>query len=226
MARLPQHLTKGAVGRQPLSREELSRHQRDRILTAAAGVFARRGYQATTVDNVVSAAGIGVGSFYAHFEGKQDCLLAAYEKVVGEALEQIDAALPANAPWPQQALAVIGELLASIAAEPNSARLALVEIQTGGATALERYEETVELATAALAGARQRLDLSPEPPRTLEDATVNGLAWLLAQRLVRGEAKEAEELFRQVAEIVLSPYLGAPQTRREIALFESAHVAA
>jgi AcrR family transcriptional regulator len=222
MARLPQHLAKAPVGRQRLSREELSRHQRQRLLDAATEVFAKRGYQPTTVDNIVAAAKVGVGSFYLHFDGKEDCLLGAYEQIVSASRESLAAAVPSGGSWPRQALAALHELLELIVARPFEARLALVEIQTGGPVALARYGETLELAVRSLAGGRRVIAVSPAPPETQEAATANGLAWLLAQRLIRGEAKDVEELFGQMAEVVLEPYLGAAEARREITAFSKA----
>jgi AcrR family transcriptional regulator len=226
MARLPQHLAKAPVGRERLSREELDRHQRRRIIEAATGVFAKRGYPPSTVDNIADAAKIAVGSFYVHFANKEDCLLAAYDLVVGEARERVAAATAAQSGWPRQALAALHELLVLIAAEPLQARLALVEIQTGGPVALARYGETLDLVIGSLAGGREVTDLDPPPPETQEAATANGLAWLLAQRILRGEAKDVSELFGQMAEVVLEPYLGGARARREIAAFEKDLVSA
>jgi AcrR family transcriptional regulator len=219
MARLPQSLTKAPVGRERLSRAELDRLQRQRLIEAATGVFAKRGYQPTTVDNIVVAANVGVGTFYAHFDGKEECLLAAYEQIVAEAREQIAARVAGERSWARKALAALHELLGLIAAEPLRARVALVEIQTGGPVALGRYGELVEFVIALLAGGREVTDLKPPAPATQEAATANGLAWLLAQKLVRGEAKQTPELFGQMAEVVLEPYLGTARTRREIAAF-------
>jgi AcrR family transcriptional regulator len=221
MARLPQSLAKVPVGRERLSRGELDRLQRQRLLEAATEVFAKRGYQATTVDNIVVAAKVGVGGFYAHFDGKEECLLAAYEQIVAEARELVAAAVAAERSWARKALAALRELLALIAAEPLRARVALAEIQTGGPVALERYGEVIDFVIVSLAGGREVAGgLDPAPPATQEAAIANGLAWLLAQQMVRGEAKQVEALFEEMAELVLDPYLGAAQTRREIASFK------
>jgi AcrR family transcriptional regulator len=226
MARLPQHLAKAPVGRERLSPEERGRHQRRRIIEVATGVFAKRGYPPSTVENIADAATIAVGSFYVHFANKEDCLLASYDLVVGEARELVVAAAATQSGWPRKALAALHELLVLIVAEPLAARLALVEIQTGGPVALARYGETLDLVIGSLEGGRRVAGLEPPPPATQEAATANGLAWLLAQRILRGEAKDVEELFAQTAELVLEPYLGAARARREIAAFEKSLVPA
>jgi AcrR family transcriptional regulator len=58
---------------------------RERILEAAAALFAERGHEATTMEEVAARAGFTVGALYRHFGGKPDLLLA----VVGAALERI-----------------------------------------------------------------------------------------------------------------------------------------
>ena len=50
---------------------------RQRILDAAAVVFRRQGFQAGSVDDVMSEAGLTAGGFYAHFESKDDLFAAA-----------------------------------------------------------------------------------------------------------------------------------------------------
>jgi AcrR family transcriptional regulator len=219
VADLPPRFAPSPVGRSQLSREALSEHQRERILAAATEVFAKRGYQASTVDNIAVAAKVAIGTFYAQFDGKEECLLESYERTITIARARIAAAVPADRPWARQALAVLQEVLALIAADPMQARLALVEIQTGGPTALARYGETLELAIAALTQGRASLRVESPPPETHEEAAIGGLSWLLAQRVLRGEAKAIVELFPQAAEIILEPYLGAARTKREIAAF-------
>lgn len=208
MVSLPEQLSSAPVGRDRLSRQVLEAHQRDRVLDAAIGVFAKRGYQATTIDHIVAAAKIGVGSFYSLFEGKQDCFLQAYERIVAAAWERIGEALPAERPWPEQAAAVLRGLLESIAADPLAARLALVEVQTAGPAALTRYDETLARAEALLRRGRQSSPLAAELPATLEDSTVAGVTWLLHQRIVSGEIEGIEALLPELLEIVVEPYLG------------------
>jgi TetR/AcrR family transcriptional repressor of nem operon len=52
---------------------------RERILDAAAAAFRGRGFAATGVDAVMTAAGLTHGGFYAHFTSKNDLLRAAVQ---------------------------------------------------------------------------------------------------------------------------------------------------
>lgn len=50
---------------------------RQRIHDAALGVFRTKGYTATTVDDLCAAAGVTKGSFFHHFDSKEEAALAA-----------------------------------------------------------------------------------------------------------------------------------------------------
>ncbi|HZI09644.1 MAG TPA: TetR/AcrR family transcriptional regulator [Myxococcus sp.] len=55
----------------------------ERILEAASTLFRRQGFSATSVENVMRAAGLTVGGFYAHFGSKQELLTETLARVMG-----------------------------------------------------------------------------------------------------------------------------------------------
>jgi AcrR family transcriptional regulator len=213
MASLPDALARKPAGKERVPKEVMAEHQRDRVLTAAIEVFAKRGYPGTTVDHIVSAAKIGVGNFYNLFGGKEECFLQAYDRAVESAREQIVAAVPADEEWPIQAREALRALLAAIEAEPLRARLALVEVQTAGAKGLERYEQTLAGVTPLLLRGRDASPVAGELPKRLEEAIAGGLAWFLQQRVVTGELGDIDERLSDAMEIVVEPYLGRDATR-------------
>jgi AcrR family transcriptional regulator len=67
-----------SVGRlTPERRRELTR---EALLDAAASVFARRGYDAGTLEEIAEAAGFTTGAVYSNFGGKQDLFLAVLDR--------------------------------------------------------------------------------------------------------------------------------------------------
>lgn len=56
--------------------------RRERILAAAADLFAERGYAATAIDEIGAAAGITGGGVYRHFPSKLDVFRAVLEPMV------------------------------------------------------------------------------------------------------------------------------------------------
>lgn len=217
MAALPEYLQSVPAGREKLPREVMEEHQRDRVLTAAIEVFAKRGYPGTTVDHLVAAAKVGVGSFYSLFDGKEACFLQAYDRIVAEGRAQIGAAVPAEGSWPQQLVACLRALLVLIEAEPLRARVALVEVQTAGAEALAHYEANLEEPASLLRTGREHSPIAAELPASLEFATVGGLVWFLQQRVVLGEFEGVEKHLPDVMEIVVEPYFGESATRELLA---------
>jgi len=65
---------------------------RERILSAAGGLFYTRGYQAAGIDRIVSEAGVYKKSLYWHFKSKEDlgeAYLKIQEKAITEILQKI-----------------------------------------------------------------------------------------------------------------------------------------
>jgi AcrR family transcriptional regulator len=209
MASLPDSLKPATLGRQPMSAEVVAEHQRDRIAEASIEVFAKRGYQGTTVDHLVSVGKVGFAKFYNLFpEGKEDCFLHAYDLVVTDARRTIEDAIPPREAWPERVCAGLAALLRLVEEEPMRARLALVEAQTAGPAALALHEQTLMSAVSLIERGRELASRADRLPQTLEEATVGGLVWLLHQRLVVNEIDDLPDLLPELVEIVLGPYLG------------------
>ncbi|NMO21078.1 TetR/AcrR family transcriptional regulator [Pyxidicoccus fallax] len=54
----------------------------ERILEAAGTLFRRQGFSGTSVENVMRAAGLTVGGFYAHFGSKQALLIESLRRIM------------------------------------------------------------------------------------------------------------------------------------------------
>src|SRR5215475_13080759 len=62
------------------------------VVAASVGVFARRGFVATRVEDILAAAGIARRTFYKYFQSKEDVLAAIYDFATGELLREIQSA--------------------------------------------------------------------------------------------------------------------------------------
>jgi AcrR family transcriptional regulator len=70
------------------------------LMEQAAGLFAARGFEGTSVRDIVSRVGMLPGSLYAHFANKEELLLAVYEEGVKRIRAAVDAALESETePW-------------------------------------------------------------------------------------------------------------------------------
>ena len=102
--------------------------RQERILRAAVACFARRGYHATTMEDITAAAGIAKGAPYVYFDGKEAVFLALYDgwscalrEAIAAELEALPAAERASA---RQVLRTVAEVTGKhVAAEPAACRV-------------------------------------------------------------------------------------------------------
>src|SRR4051812_32463888 len=73
-----------------LTRKEKQAHTRTCLMESAAKVFARRGLQQASIDEVTGDAGFTKGAFYANFKSKEELFLAMLDERFAQRLEQID----------------------------------------------------------------------------------------------------------------------------------------
>ena len=108
---------KGVSGRGPGRRGDQARATRRRIVDAAAGLFIRHGYAATTLEQVAERAGVAVQTVYFHFGNKRALLKQAVDvAAVGD-----DEPVPLlGRPWLEQARA-----------EPDPHRVIAIWVRSG-----------------------------------------------------------------------------------------------
>ena len=70
---------RGPARPERLSREEQKARTRDDLLAAAALLFARQGFAATSVDDIAAEAHLTKGAVYSHFANKDELLLAVLD---------------------------------------------------------------------------------------------------------------------------------------------------
>ncbi len=96
---------------------------RRRILSAAVDLFADHGYDATSVSQVITRAGVAKGGFYHHFASKDELLYAVYGELINRQLTGMERILAARTSPAETLRRLIMDLVETTAA---SAREALV----------------------------------------------------------------------------------------------------
>jgi len=66
----------------PEPRQKRSLDKRERLKAAALALFAEKGYERTSIDEIVGRANLAVGGFYQHFESKRQLLLALMDELL------------------------------------------------------------------------------------------------------------------------------------------------
>lgn len=110
------------------------------LVAAARPLFAERGYNAISTDQIARAAGVTRGSLYHQFSGKEELFAAVVEQIEAEIAARISADIAAAEPTDAEAMisANIDAFLAACA-EPDVHRIALIEAPA--ALGCERWRE-------------------------------------------------------------------------------------
>jgi AcrR family transcriptional regulator len=87
----------------PTQRSQAKADRRASLLEAAAGLFAQRGFNGVSIEDLGAAAGVSGPAVYRHFPSKQ-AVLAALLVGVSQSLLDGGAAVEADAPGPAEAL--------------------------------------------------------------------------------------------------------------------------
>lgn len=104
----------------PVSRRDRRRNDtRDRLLKAALEVMARKGPEATTVQEITDAADVGFGSFYNHFRSKEEIHAAVMEGLLDHFGDAVDRRIAALADPAEMVAAGIRLTYRQLAAEPS-----------------------------------------------------------------------------------------------------------
>ncbi len=82
-------------------RAQMHQAREDAIITAVNRLLAEKGFDAMTVDEVATAAGIAKASVYKHFPGKEDLAAAAMVRVMRRAQAFLAGLPPGDAPLEQ-----------------------------------------------------------------------------------------------------------------------------
>jgi len=215
-AEYPPELSRLPPGRHGLPREFVVHNQRERLIAGLAEAVAESGYGGTTIADITRHAAVSRRTFYEHFEGKDECFVAAFDTVTEQLRERVEEAYRAEDEWTAAITAGIEAMLAFLAAEPNLARLAVVEALVAGPVVVERYDAAVQTFLPYFEAGREG-----KPKRVLahlsdstEEALVGGMVSLISRRIVAGETEELEALFPDLVEFTLTPYVGNDEAAR------------
>ncbi len=188
--------------------------QRERLLAGIAQAVAANGYRATTITQIVKAASVSSRAFYELFESKEECFLEVFDAVVAHLEDLVVEAVREEPDWPHQVVAALGAALRFFTAEPDLARLCVVEPVTATPVIATRFRDVVIDKSRALKPGRLERAEAEELPDSTEDSLLGGLIALVSRSILTGNADSLEDLLPDLLDFVLSPYLGPEGARR------------
>jgi AcrR family transcriptional regulator len=185
-------------GRHGLPRQFVLHNQRGRLVEAAMHVFGTRSFGEARVADVLERAAISRKTFYEQFADKEACFMAAYEAAALRLRDAVRAASREHEDFEGSVRAGIEALLGFLAAEPELARLLVVEVTGAGPTALRRRTEAVrEFATMLARTGTHDAPLAAQ-------VAVGGIWEVVHALVLEGRADELPELTEALVECALA----------------------
>jgi AcrR family transcriptional regulator len=192
-------------------REEVVRNQRERLYAAMVAVVSEKGYEATTVADLVALSGVSRSDFYKHFASKQACFVAMVEALVEPLVETIrQAKVGADE---ERVREVFETFIGMAVQQAATARVCIVELHAAGEEAERAIDRLFDAFEELVLEASQRISGREEMPPQNVHAVIGGLRKVLHTRLYRGEEHELARAAPELWEWALS-YYPPPQPLR------------
>lgn len=182
---------------------------RDRLFVGMAKAIHAKGYTGMSVSDLAAAAGVSFTTFYDNYDGKEAAFLAACDFGIEQAFAAVRHAWDRECAhgWPAQVQAGMRELLGFLAAEPEWAHMAMVDIFAAGARARARRDRTIRLFTSLVEPGRE---LAPEVEPIVVEALGGAVYSLMYSRICHAGAQKLPEILPAAVFLLLAPFVGNP----------------
>lgn len=206
------------VSSQPLPKAYAVRSDRERLLEAMVRMAAAKGYESTTVDEVVAAAEVDREAFEEMFAGKEACFLEAYDAVIDVLVAHVSTAFESTVgqPWPDRVAAALRALVDLLSAESDIARMAMVEVTAVGEDARIRYRAALGRFTYFLEEGRAASSGGEGLPEDTARFAIGGATSIIFDEVRAGRGAELRRILPDLLFAVLMPYLGAETAEAEM----------
>lgn len=171
---------------------------RDRILNAAVDVFARKGYHAAGVEDIVQASGTSKGAFYHYFPSKQGIFLTLMDDLAALVEQGVEAAIGVEQGAMAKVEGALRIVIETAAEQRDLAKILLVEAVGLGPEfeqkRLEIHSRFARVIQAHLDRALQEGDIPAQDTVLVAQAWMGALTEVIAQWLVSGGPPLRERL--------------------------------
>ncbi len=178
------------------------RFVRDAIWTAAIDLFLEKGFEETTVDDIVNAAGASRRTFFRHFESKRD-LMAQPVLSYGASLTQAIESCPAASSAAELFRSVVLEVAHSTVSDPRMRKVMAIAARYPAAreAQLSRVAELQDRLAAAFAKrCKNEVTAHVLAALTLSALSLSYRVWF--SKANRNIESAAQQVFQEFAKVV------------------------
>jgi AcrR family transcriptional regulator len=199
-------------GRHRLPSGLVSRVQRERILHATAEVIRAKGYEDTTVADIVAKAGVSREVFYSYFRSRSDAFFATHQLVFEQMMATAAGSFIASSgPWAERVWDSWTAATGLVVGTPSLAHFAFVESYALGPSVARRTDEAIVAFTVFLRDGHH--PGRSEPPAAITSAIAGAVMETTASYIRRDRAAELFDLLPLMVYMILAPFLGTDAAR-------------
>jgi AcrR family transcriptional regulator len=178
-------------------------------------VAGERGFDAASIDEIVSRAKVDQATFAHHFESLEDCFSAAWDELDAELLEGMESAFDSVPDWPDRLRAALGAGMGILATDERRARFYVSEVLRVDDRMRDRQHLAMERLSVAIDLGREGAD-SDQAPRGVSDA-ISGAIWHRVRQLVQsGRASHLPAQVPRFMYLAVLPYRGPAAAQAEL----------
>jgi AcrR family transcriptional regulator len=193
-------------GRSRLSKGEIIRNQRERIVYATAKVAAAKGYTVATIADITAAANVDRGVFYRHFGDKQQAFLAVHELCIQQMMAITASAFFSASTWPERSWEAMHACTEFQANHSLVTHIALIESHAVGASAIQRIDDSRTAFTIFFQEGNHYRDRPAS--RTAMEATLGAIFEIFYRQARRSASVQMARLTSNGVYLMLAPFLG------------------
>jgi AcrR family transcriptional regulator len=184
--------------------ESVARNQRWRLMAAMVAAVVERGYEKTTVGDVVELSGVSRTAFYRHFTGKEDCFVAVVDATTDFAMAAVGAAHDRDGAWDERLIAAFEAFVGQIVEQPAAARVCLLEVYVAGPAAVEHASQGATAFERWIQEGCEQSDEYAGIDQAVVRGIVGGVRKVIFKRLRLGEEATLPELAPELADWALT----------------------
>lgn len=181
--------------------------KRELILQGMLRAVGSHGYERTTVQDAISAAGLYRQAFYDSFSDKEDCYLQALDAGSAWAELAMRDAAAGELEWRGQLRGALTGLLSFLDEQPTVGRALLVEVHAAGPRAVAKRTDAMARAAAMVDLAREESDGTA--PAISAEAVVAGILAVLHGRLAANQTSGYLRLLPELIYLAILPFFGS-----------------
>jgi len=194
----------------------MNAQQREMLLRAMLEELVEVGYGDASVERAREAAGVSAAEFEAEFEGKDDCLFAAYDCLTERVVATASGDCDQTGPWPARVRSGLEALLQAVAAYPALATALTRSFPGIRPAAYQRYVDLLSRFEPFMREGREYSGLEEELPGEVELLAVGAAEAIIFGEVDAGRASRLPQMLPEILFSVLVPFMGPDRAADEM----------